>query len=276
MTANPAIVNSIQTGEFATNYHDQGEGNPVILLHGSGPGVTAYANWRLIIPKLAEQRRVIAPDMVGFGYTERPDGIKYSMEGWVQQTIDLMDALGIEKADLVGNSFGGGLALNLAIKHPDRIDRIVLMGSMGISFPITDGLDFVWGYTPSYENMEKAIRMFAYNHKVIATPDLIEARYQASIEPGFQESFGSMFPEPRQDGVEWMAADEEDIKKLTNKALIVHGREDQVIPLDNAYRLIQLLDDAQLHVFGQCGHWTQIEHAEEFAQLVNNFLNYQR
>ena len=66
-SANPEIAKSIQTGSFATNYHDQGKGHPVLLLHGSGPGVTAWANWRLVIPVLAERVRVIAPDMVGFG-----------------------------------------------------------------------------------------------------------------------------------------------------------------------------------------------------------------
>lgn len=268
----PEIGKSVRTGNFDTNYLEFGQGDQVLLLlHGSGPGVTAYANWRLVAPSMGEHRRVIAPDMVGFGYTERPEGIKYHMDVWTQQVIDLMDALGLDKVDLVGNSFGGGLALRLAIKYPDRINRLVLMGSMGISFPITPGLDYVWGYQPSVENMAKTIQLFADN-KAILTDELARSRYEASIQPGFQESFGSMFPAPRQVAVEWMASDEEDIKKLPNRALIVHGREDEVIPLDNAFRLLQLLDNGDLHVFSHCGHWTQIERSADFAQLVNNFL----
>jgi 2-hydroxymuconate-semialdehyde hydrolase len=268
----PEIANTIQTGAFKTNYHDQGDGFPVMLLHGSGPGVTAWANWRLVIPQLSPNRRVIAPDMVGFGYTERPENPVYNMDHWTKQVIDLMDALNIEKADLVGNSFGGGLAIKLAIEYPQRIRKIVLMGSMGISFPITQGLDDVWGYQPSFENMRKMIDLFAYN-KGIVTDNLINLRYEASIEPGFQEAFSSMFPAPRQNGVESMASPEEKIAALTHPALIVHGREDEVIPLENAFRLMNLLDDAQLHIFGHCGHWTQIEQTDRFCKLVNDFLS---
>lgn len=270
-TTRPEIDRTALTGAFDTNYHDEGSGHPVLLLHGSGPGVTAWANWRLVIPKLAPYRRVIAPDLVGFGYTQRPEDVRYGMATWTRQAIDLLDALGIEKADLVGNSFGGGLALRLAIDHPDRIDRLVLMGSVGVSFPITPGLDAVWGYTPSVENMRRIMGMFMYDTS-LATDDLIELRYRASIEPGFQESFSRMFPAPRQDGVEEMASPEAAIRALRHKTLIIHGRDDQIIPLDNAYRLLELIDDAQLHVFGHCGHWTQIEQNEGFCRLVNDFL----
>lgn len=271
-TTKPEIARRITTGGLTTNYHDEGDGRPLILLHGSGPGVTAWANWRLVIPQLSPSRRVIAPDLVGFGYTERPEGLRFTMDSWTAQIIDLMDALGIEKADLVGNSFGGGLALRLAIQHPDRVGRLVLMGSMGISFPITHGLDAVWGYTPSPENMLAVLDLFVDN-KALATPDLANLRYEASIQPGFQDAFASMFPEPRQAGVESMASPEDAIGKIGNRTLIVHGREDQVIPLDNSFRLLQLIDDAQLHVFGHCGHWTQIEQTDRFCGLVNDFLS---
>ncbi len=95
--SNPEIVNSIKTGDFNTNYHDLGDGEPIIFIHGSGPGVSAYANWRLAMPNLAKDFRVIAPDMAGFGYTDRPEGMTYNMDVWVKQIVDLMDALNIEK-----------------------------------------------------------------------------------------------------------------------------------------------------------------------------------
>lgn len=266
------ISKSINTGGFMTNFHDYGTGLPVLLIHGSGPGVSAWANWRLVIPKLAETRRVIAPDMVGFGYTDRPEGIKYNMEVWVKQTIDFLDALGIEQTDIVGNSFGGGLALTLAVRYPERFRKVVLMGAMGLEFPITKGLDAVWGYEPSVENMKGMLDLFVYN-KAIATDDLAKMRYDASIEPGFQEAFSSMFPAPRQRWVELMACDETSIAAIKQPTLIVHGREDQVIPVENSYRLFNLIDNAQLHIFGQCGHWTQIEHTAKFAKLVDNFLS---
>jgi len=109
------------------------------------------------------------------------------MENWVQHVIDLMDALDIEKTHLVGNSFGGALAIALAIKHPARVSRLVLMGAAGVSFELTPGLDQAWGYEPSVENMRKMMDLFAYDRCLI-TDELAELRYKASIQPGFQES----------------------------------------------------------------------------------------
>lgn len=270
-TGNPEIAQSIVAAGIRTNYHDIGHGYPVLLIHGSGPGVSAWANWRLVMPELAKQARVIAPDMVGFGYTERPAGLRYTMEAWVAQAIGLLDALHIECADLIGNSFGGALALALAIRHPHRVRRLVLMGSVGVKFPITPGLDAVWGYTPSLEDMRKLLDIFAFDRSLV-NDELAKLRYEASIRPSFQESFAAMFPAPRQRWVDAMASNEDDIRRLPHQALIIHGREDQVIPLSNSLTLASWIPRAQLHVFGQCGHWTQIEHASRFAQYVRAFL----
>ena len=137
-TENPAIGKDIVANGIRTNYLEAGSGgDTVVLIHGSGPGVTAYANWRGVLPALGEHFHVYAPDMVGFGYSDRPEGIRYGLDLWAEQTLGLMDALGIEKAHLVGNSFGGGIGLRIATQHPDRVDKLVLMGSMGVDFPIT-------------------------------------------------------------------------------------------------------------------------------------------
>lgn len=269
--SNPEIAKSIKTGNFNTNYHDIGEGEPVIFIHGSGPGVSAYANWRLCMPYVAENFRVIAPDMVGFGFSDRPQNIKYNMEIWAQQIIDLMDALNLKKVNLVGNSFGGGLALALAIKYPEKFNKIVLMGAMGVDFELTQGLDQAWGYTPSLENMKSLLDTFAYS-RVLVTDELAKLRYEASIRPGFQESFSSMFPSPRQSSVRAMASNEEDIKNIKNDVLIIHGREDKVIPFENSIRLHKLITKSQLHAFGECGHWSQIEHSERFNKLIRDFF----
>ena len=269
----PEIGGTIVAAGITTNYLHDGDADapPVLLLHGSGPGVTAYANWRLTIPTLATRLRVVAPDLVGFGFTERPDEVEYSLDLWVDQVLGVMDGLGIECASVVGNSFGGGLALRLAARHPDRVHRLVLMGSVGVPFPITDGLDRVWGYEPSIERMKELIGLFAYSRELV-TDELAEVRYRASIQPGFQESFSAMFPAPRQRWVDSMVTPAEEIAALPHRTLVVHGRDDRIIPLDNAVALLGLVPDAQLHVFGRCGHWTQIEHAEAFNRLVLDFL----
>ncbi len=273
MSQNPEIASSIRTGGFNSNVHDVGTGNgtPVLMIHGSGPGVSAWANWRQAIPALARDRRVIAPDMVGFGYTDRPAGIQYSMDTWVRQGLDLLDALGLEKVHLVGNSFGGALAMALAIRAPERVQRLVLMGSVGVPFPITEGLDAVWGYEASFENMRRIMDYFAWSRDLV-NDELAKLRYEASIRPGFQESFSAMFPAPRQRWVDAMTSAEADIRALPHETLIIHGREDKVIPLSNSLTLADWIPNAQLHVFGHCGHWTQIEHSARFNRLVGDFL----
>ena len=102
---------TIRALELDTNYHEAGQGQAVLLLHGSGPGVSAWTNWKRVIPVLAEDFRVIAPDMAGFGYTERNPELAYDIKLWVKHLVAILDALGIERASVVGNSFGGSLAL---------------------------------------------------------------------------------------------------------------------------------------------------------------------
>ena len=115
---NPEIGHSIVAAGLKTNYLESGSGEPVILIHGSGPGVTAYANWRLSIPVLAAKYRVLAPDIAGFGYTERKSDTVYDLDFWVRHLIEWMDAVGVKKARFVGNSFGGALTLALTARHP--------------------------------------------------------------------------------------------------------------------------------------------------------------
>jgi 2-hydroxymuconate-semialdehyde hydrolase len=265
------IANTIDVHGIATNYHDEGEGPVVLLIHGSGPGVSAWANWRLTLPPLAKRFRAIAPDVLGFGYTERPAGVPYDVDSWVRHLTGLLDALGIDEVSVVGNSFGGGLALRLALTEPQRVRRLVLMGSVGLTFPITEALDKVWGFEPSVEEMRRLLDTFAYDNSLVSN-DLAQLRYEAATRPGVSEAYSSMFPEPRQRVLDAMSLTEEQISKITQETLVIHGRDDKVIPLEASERLVRAIDRAQLHVFGRCGHWVQIEHSDRFARLVSDFL----
>ena len=271
--ASPEIASSLTLGDFTLNYHDVGEGagDPILLIHGSGPGVTAWANWRGIIPVLSQKARVIAPDMLGFGYTQCPEHLKLTPAVWVDSLIALLDALKVRKVSVVGNSFGGAIALALAHAHPERVNRLVLMGAAGINAPISEGLEKVWGYTPSLEAMKGLMEVFAYDHSII-TDDLVRMRYEASIRADVQERFARLFPAPRQQGVEMLALAESDLAAIAHETLLIHGLNDQVIPVEWSRRMKTLLPNATLQEFEQCGHWVQIEKAATFALAVSDFL----
>ena len=271
--ARPEIGKSITVDGSLTNYHDVGEGAPVLLIHGSGPGVTAWANWRLNMPELAKRFRVIAPDLFGFGYSDSKGRID-DKRVWVDQVASLLDGLGIDKVSIVGNSFGGGITLAFMIAHPDRVERAVLMGPAGLDFPITPALDLVWGYQPSLEEMRASLKYLAWDHSRL-TDDLIQSRYEASARPEAHEPYHATFGGPdRQRNIAMLASREEDVAALQHETLILHGLFDQVIPLDSTVRLASLLPRSDLHVFAECGHWVQIERMASFNRMVTEFFEH--
>ena len=271
VSSSPEIAKSLPLGECTTNVHDVGQGEPLLLIHGSGPGVTAWANWRGVIPVLAQRARVVAPDMLGFGYSICPSSMALNVDTWVKQLTDLLDALDLPEVSVVGNSFGGAIALALAHRHPERVKRLVLMGAVGVSFPISEGLEKVWGYQPSLDAMRELIGVFAFDQKIV-TPELVKMRYEASTRADVQERFAALFPPPRQRGVDMLALPESALRGITQQTLIIHGRDDRVIPLEVSERLVRLIPHSDLHVFGECGHWVQIEKAAAFTRLISDFL----
>lgn len=271
---NPEIGQSIVANGIRTNYIEAGDASlpALVLIHGSGPGVTAFANWNGVIPALSEHFHVLAPDMVGFGYTEVPEDVTdFTLDFWVDHIIGFLDALGIEQASFIGNSYGGALSLAVAARHPARVRRFALMGAAGLRFEMSKGLLDVWGYEPSEANMRKLMETFAYNPGLV-TDAIVLSRHNASIRPGSHEAFSRLFPEPRQAKLDRLATPEEDIRKIEAPALIIHGREDVIVPVDVAYRFSALLPHSELHVFGECGHCTQIEKKDRFVEVVLPFL----
>ena len=246
---------------------------PVLLLHGSGPGVTAAANWRAVIPALTEGRRMIAPDQLGFGGTATGEPRTYGRAAWTAHALALLDALGVGTVDIIGNSMGGAIALSLAIVRPQAVRRIALMGSMGVAMALPSGLDTVWGYTPGVEQMREVIGLFAHDRRLI-TDDLIQLRYQASLSPPVRDSWQAMFPAPRQRWVDDLALSGAELASVRVPVLLVHGRDDRVVPWRaSSAQLIDLLPDARLHVLSGCGHWTMIEKTADFLAVVRPFLS---
>jgi 2-hydroxymuconate-semialdehyde hydrolase len=245
---------------------------PVLLLHGSGPGVTAAANWRPVIPALSADRRVIAPDQLGFGGTATGEPRSYGRAAWTEHALALLDTLGLGTVDVIGNSMGGAIALAMAVARPGAVRRIVTMGSMGVAMALPYGLNEVWGYTPGTAQMRHVIGLFAHDRGLI-TDDLVEMRYQASLNPPVRDSWAAMFPAPRQRWVDDLALSGAELASIQAPALLVHGRDDRVVPWrPSSGQLIDLLPDSRLHVMSNCGHWTMIEKTADFLAVVQPFL----
>jgi len=245
---------------------------PVVLLHGSGPGVTAAANWRTVIPALSADRRVIAPDQLGFGGTATGQQRTYGRAAWTGHALALLDTLGVGTADIIGNSMGGAIALSMAVAQPAVVRRIVLMGAMGVAMALPQGLDTVWGYTPSMEQMREIIGLFAHDRGLI-TDELVDMRYQASLSPKVRDSWQAMFPEPRQRWVDDLTLSGAELAEIRIPVLMVHGRDDRVVPWRaSSAQLLDVLPDSRLHVLSGCGHWTMIEKTADFLAVVQPFL----
>ncbi|WP_063016046.1 alpha/beta fold hydrolase [Nocardia nova] len=268
---------TLETGRFidvdgvSTHYHDAGDGKTVLLLHGSGPGVSAWANWHHALPALARSSRVVALDLVGFGLTERPADVRYSLRTWTDHAWKFLDALGIEKTSVVGNSLGGRIAMQMAEDDQSRLDRLVLMGSPGVGMTMTEGLEALRGYEPSHQAMRDLLRDYFAVDKSMITDELVRIRYEASAAPGAHEAYRTMFFHPDHAGSQ-LGITEEQVRAITVPTLLIHGREDRVVPVDVSWNMVHLLPDADLHVFSRCGHWTQIERADEFNRLVADFV----
>ena len=186
-TAKPEIGATAIANGIQTNYLEDGSGDEtVLLIHGSGPGVTSYANWRLVIPALATKFRVIAPDMVGFGFSERPKNIDYSLQTWADQVVGLMDTLGIEKTSLVGNSFGGAIALRIATQHPGPCRQAGLDGQHGGALPDHRGPRARVGVRSllrEHAQGARRVRLFARTGERRARPGALRRQHSAGV-PG--------------------------------------------------------------------------------------------
>jgi 2-hydroxymuconate-semialdehyde hydrolase len=276
LEASQLDVSGVSTAIIDTGPPDPGrtgpEAPPVLLLHGSGPGVTAAANWRAVIPALSAGRRVIAPDQLGFGGTATGEPRTYGRAAWTAHALDLLDTLGLGTVDIIGNSMGGAIALSLAVARPRAVRRIVLMGSMGVAMALPPGLDTVWGYTPGIEQMREVIGLFAHDRGIV-TDDLVQLRYRASLRPPVRDSWRAMFPAPRQRWVDDLALSGAELTSVGVPVLLVHGHDDRVVPWrPSSGQLLDLLPDSRLHVLSGCGHWTMIEKTVEFLAVVLPFL----
>ncbi|MCM3767789.1 alpha/beta fold hydrolase [Neobacillus niacini] len=268
----------IKTENFETYLNRSGEGNAetILFLHGSGPGVFAWANWRYALNACSETYDCLAPDLLGFGNSSHPDPLPKNRQGWmdlwVHQLIELLDNLGIQKAHVVGNSLGCSIALELLLEHPERFDKVVLMGPGGTpNTKLSPELARAKGFyqNPSEKKMRQIMSWFVYDHEKLA-PEidaLAQTRFETAMRPDIQLSNDSIFATAA------VPVPVTALNRIKNPVLLVHGRDDMVCSVESSYYLLSHLQNVQLHVYGQTGHWTQIEQVESFNHLIQNYFS---
>ncbi|MCD2098003.1 MULTISPECIES: 4,5:9,10-diseco-3-hydroxy-5,9,17-trioxoandrosta-1(10),2-diene-4-oate hydrolase [Rhodococcus] len=266
--------------DLRLHYHEAGVGNDttIVLLHGGGPGASSWSNFAKNIPVLAQRFHVLAVDQPGYGRSDKPTEHPQYFVHSASALKDLLDTIGItDRVHLLGNSLGGGAAVRFALDYPERAGRLVLMGPGGLSVNLfapdpTEGVKNLgrFSYDPTRENLEAFLRIMVFDQSLI-TPELVEERFASASTPeslAAAKAMGKSFSSAEfEKGMLWR-----DAYKLRQRVLLIWGREDRVNPLDGALVALKMIPRAQLHVFGGCGHWAQLEKFDEFNRLTVDFL----
>jgi len=255
------------------HYQELGSGYPLICIHGAGPGASAESNFKHNASAFAEKFRVILYDMPQYGKSDKIVLTEPRLKYNARILYGFMGALGIEKTHIVGNSMGGQVAVKLGLDYPERLTRVVIIGSglvppVMTPFPV-EGVKMIGRYYkgagPTREKLRDLLQTIVYDSSFL-TDEIFEQRYQASIDPEVVELFGKKQGElPR----EHLA---HELPKLKAKLLAIWGMDDRFGALDVGLQITRMVPDARMHIFTKCGHWAQVEHAAAFNRLVIDFL----
>ncbi|GAA2411778.1 alpha/beta fold hydrolase [Actinomadura vinacea] len=266
-------------GEIAVA--EAGEGPVLVMLHGGGPGASGVSNYHQNLPALAQRFRVVMPDQPGFGGSYRPTEADLDARSITEITVDALfqtlDALGIERFHLLGNSLGGAAAIAMAQARPERVTGLVLMAPGGGWLPFgptpTEGQKEMFRYYngggPTEKKMANFIRTMVFDHKQFGA-DVVKARYENSLDEShieFYHRYNAAFAKRHGMDPLWR-----DLHKIKAPTLLLWGRDDRTITFEGAQIMLKQIRDVQLHVFGNCGHWVQLERRHEFERLVTDFL----
>jgi 2-hydroxy-6-oxonona-2,4-dienedioate hydrolase len=277
-----ATKRELATDKGVIVYHEAGDPDapPLILLHGSGPGVTGWRNYRNNLGFFAQTHRTFIVEFPGFGVSEPVEGHPVLTAG--SSVTRFMDGMGIESAAMIGNSMGGVVGINLAIKKPERVAKLVTIGGVGpniFSPSPSEGLRLLQEFTdaPDRDKLIRWLNSMVYDRSIV-TEQLIEERWEAAINPDAQKTaammYGSKAFEMQQ---QFLAAADiapywAMMHKVTCPTLLTWGRDDRVSPPDMSMVPMRLIPDAELHIFPKCGHWVMIEAKEAFESTVAAFL----
>ncbi|QSR36198.1 alpha/beta hydrolase [Marinobacterium iners] len=252
-----------------TRYLEAGEGSPVILIHGGGAGAESEGNWKGVIPILAENFKVYAVDMIGFGKTAKPK-IEYSQQIRTKHLVSFIKALGLEgKVSLVGNSMGGATALGVCVERPELVKNLVLMGSAGLVVELHEDLKPIVNYDFTETGMYKLVEALT-NDDFQIDPKMVKKRVEYALDAETREAYASTMTWIKQQG--GLFYPDEYIEKVKVPTLVVQGKEDKVVPITTAYKFLDLIEDSWGYIIPNCGHWAMIEHPTDFANATELFL----
>jgi len=260
---------------FRLHYHDVGEGPVLLMLHGGGPGASAWSNFKQNVPALAPGFRLLLVDQPGFGLSDKPEHDRPQHGLTAELLVALLDELGIEKATPVGNSMGGAASLEMALDYPVRVDRLILMAPAGGSLQITSQLTaeakilftYYEGPGASIERTKELFNALAYDGAGVPEETLRE-RYEAAIDPAAMAYNRRMFGSWDKLGPQhWKR-----VHEINHETLLIWGREDLVLTLDSSLHMLHQIRNARLVVFPKCGHWCQLEAARQFENQIISFM----
>jgi pimeloyl-ACP methyl ester carboxylesterase len=275
-----ATSRTLATPDGALHYHEAGDGPPLVLVHGSGPGVSGWANFGDNLPAFAPHFRTLVLDLPGFGRSYATD--QNPAVHAPDAVVAFLDGLGIDRAAIVGNSLGGKISARVAATHPDRITRLVTVGGVGLPFfsalpseGIIRLVEFV--EEPTRDRLVQWMRSMVHDPAVL-TDEFVEMRWRTASDPealaGIRQIYSrEMLSVLREMMLASTAAELDLLRKIEAPTLITWGRDDRVTPLDGAIAPMRMIRKCELHVFFDCGHWSMLERKAEFESVVLSFLS---
>ncbi|WP_329551200.1 alpha/beta fold hydrolase [Streptomyces sp. NBC_00696] len=272
-------LRELHTDEGTLRYHEAGDGPPLLLLHGSGPGVTGWRNYRGNLPVFAQHFRCLALEFPGFGVSDPTD--ENPMMAAPKAVLRFLDGLGLDRVDVIGNSMGGFVAAGLAVAHKDLFHRVVTIGGVGrniLSPGPSEGLNLLveFAENPTRENLVQWLRSMVHDPALL-TEELIEERWQTATEPATLEASRRIYGRQAMAAMQAAQAHSDQpvwagLHKITVPTLLTWGRDDRVTPLESALIPMRTIPKAELHVLPDCGHWAMIEQKEAWESTVLAFL----
>ncbi|XVQ82042.1 alpha/beta fold hydrolase [Microbispora siamensis] len=275
-----STLRELATDQGVLRYHEAGQGPPLLLLHGSGPGVTGWRNYRGNLATFAEHFRCLVLEFPGFGVSDPTD--QHPMAAANGAVIRFLDGLGLQQVDVIGNSMGGIVGTQVALAHPDRIRRLVTIGGIGrniFSPSPGEGIKLLMEFTeePTRERLIQWLHSMVYDPALV-TEELIEERWALATEPETLAAARRMYGKAafaagqkaaaRSDAPPYWAM----LHKLKARTLITWGRDDRVSPVDMALLPMRMIPEVEVHVFPNCGHWVMIEQKDAWESVVLAFL----